>query len=160
MSHGTAPKRRSVTLLATALVALVVGAAGATSVLLLSGWRKPAEQRYNVSFFLKQSVTAAQTSAIRTELEKVPAVKDLRYESKEEALAKFKEMYKDKPEMIEAIEKSGSDNGLPVSFRLDMKASDFDCRTMEAIRALPGVEQYSVVMGSIDENPVLQVRCH
>lgn len=152
------PSRRWIVLLAVALVALIVGAAASTSILLLSGWRKPAEQRYGVAFFLEKEITAAQAATIQTELAKLPA-KDLRHESSEEAFARFKETYKSRPALIEDIEKNGSKDSLPASFRLTMSASDFDCGAMAAISKLPGVKQHSVVVEPIAQIPSFAVHC-
>ncbi|MDI6103508.1 permease-like cell division protein FtsX [Actinoplanes sp. NEAU-A12] len=157
--HPSAPPRRWIIHLAVALVALIAGAGAATSGLLLAGWTKPAEQRYGVAFFLEEEITATQKTAIQAELEKASATGGLRYESGEEAFARYKEMHKNEPGLIEKIEESGASNSLPASFRLTVEASDFDCRTMEAVGALPGVKQYSVLIEPINQIPGFAVRC-
>src|SRR5437773_10176304 len=55
-----------------------------------------------VSIFLKQDVTAEQRDTIRKELESDPGVKQLEYESKEQAFKRFQEQFKAAPELIAA----------------------------------------------------------
>lgn len=155
-----APRRRWIAFVSVALAALIAGAGAATSVLLLAGWSKPAEQRYGAAFFLDEEITEAQRNALQAELEKIPGARDLRYESSEQAYARFKETYQNDPELIERVEKSGTQDSLPASYRLTVSASDFRCETMRTAAALPGVKQYSALVEPINQIPSFAVRCN
>ena len=83
-----------------AVAALIIGASGGVSALLLAGWRKPVDREFTVSVFLDADIDAAQKAAVRAELEKLPSRDGVSFESREQAFANFKEIWKDQPERI------------------------------------------------------------
>jgi cell division transport system permease protein len=70
--------------------------------------------KIEVSIFLKTEVTQEQRDALGAELRSDPLVREVIYESKEQAYEKFRAMYADTPSLIEAV-KPGQ---LPESFRV------------------------------------------
>ena len=73
--------------------------------------------KIEVSIFLKPDVNAEQRDGLRAALDADPLVREVFYESKDQAYEKFRTMYADTPALIEAV-KPGQ---LPESFRVKLK---------------------------------------
>jgi len=73
--------------------------------------------RVEVSIFLKKDITQQQRDGLRAELERDPLVQSLKYESKDEAYRRFREQFKDSPDLINNVRT----NALPESFRVKLK---------------------------------------
>lgn len=73
--------------------------------------------RVEVSIFLTDAVTQAQRDQLRQELQQDPLVKSVTYESKTEAYKRFREQFKDSPDLIN----NTSATALPESFRVKLK---------------------------------------
>jgi len=77
----------------------------------------PAQDRAStVSIFLAQEVTASQRSDLRAALQADPLVRDLRFEGREEAFARFKQLWADSPDFVASV----SADSLPESFRMTL----------------------------------------
>ena len=75
----------------------------------------PAQDRASdVSIFLARDITASQRSDLRAALQADPLVRDLRFESREEAFARFKQRWADSPDFVAAV----SADSVPESFRM------------------------------------------
>ncbi|WP_127499558.1 permease-like cell division protein FtsX [Actinoplanes solisilvae] len=70
-----------------------------------------------VSIFLRPDVSAAQRQAIDSAISANPLVKERTYETREEALKRFQELWKDSPEFVASV----GPNSLPESFRVKLK---------------------------------------
>ena len=68
----------------------------------------------DISIFLTEDVTDAQRTALYDALRADPAVRDLRYESHEQAYEKFAALWRDSPDFVAAV----SPEQIPESFRL------------------------------------------
>ncbi|GIG57195.1 cell division protein FtsX [Longispora fulva] len=92
--------------------------------------------KVEVSIFLEKA-TAEQRDALQEELRTDPLVKSAYHESQEEAYKKFKEQFKDAPELVNATQM----DALPESFRVKLQ----DPTKVDEIRAKyngkPGVGQ-------------------
>ncbi len=76
-----------------------------------------------VSIFLVDNVTEAQVTALGEKLSANPLVKESKHETKEEALARFKVLYQDSPDFVNAV----NADSLPESFRVKLKnPEDYD----------------------------------
>ncbi len=75
------------------------------------------ERQVEIEVFLKDEAPFQEVQALQEKIISWKEVKNVKYVSKEEALRKFKEKYKDNPEMIEAI----PGNPLPASFQISLK---------------------------------------
>jgi cell division transport system permease protein len=88
--------------------------------LLIAGMIQEMKQIYydkvQVSIFLADSVTDPQRQAIETQLKASPEVKSFIYESKAEAYARFKEQFKQQPELVQ----NTPQDALPESFRVEL----------------------------------------
>jgi cell division transport system permease protein len=72
--------------------------------------------RLEVSIFLKQDVTTDQRDAIRKRLASDSLVANVVYENKDEAYARFREQFKDSPELVRNVRPKA----LPESFRVKL----------------------------------------
>ncbi|WP_410821400.1 permease-like cell division protein FtsX [Micromonospora sp. 050-3] len=86
--------------------------------------------------FLALKVTDQQRSAVNRALDADPAVGTVSYESREEALRKFKKVYVDAAELDEHIVASQ----LPESFRVRLAARSQYVELAARVERLPGVE--------------------
>jgi cell division transport system permease protein len=73
--------------------------------------------KVEVSIYLKNEVTQAQRDQLREELESMPEVDRVEFESREQAYERFKEQFKDTEDVIA----STSPEVLPESFRVKLK---------------------------------------
>ncbi|MCO8272958.1 permease-like cell division protein FtsX [Actinoplanes sp. TRM 88003] len=70
-----------------------------------------------VSIFLRADVTDAQRSAIDSAINANPLVAQKTYETREQALERFQQLWKDSPEFVKSV----GPNSLPESFRVKLK---------------------------------------
>ena len=73
--------------------------------------------KVEVSIFLKDDVTQAQRDQLRSELDAMPDVERVYFESKAEAYERFKEQFKDTPDIVA----NTTPDVLPESFRVKLK---------------------------------------
>jgi cell division transport system permease protein len=92
--------------------------------------------KVEVSIFLKGDVTQAQRDQLRGELETMPDVERVYFESKADAYERFKEQFKDTPDIVA----NTTADVLPESFRVKLK----DPKKFEVVASAfadrPGVE--------------------
>jgi len=93
--------------------------------------------RVEVSIFLTDTVTQAQRDNLRTTLQQDPLVKKVTYESKAEAFSRFREQFKDSPDLIN----NTSPTALPESFRVKLKDPSKYELAAEKYQAADGVDQ-------------------
>jgi cell division transport system permease protein len=92
--------------------------------------------KVEVSIYLKNDVTQAQRDQLRGELEAMPDVERVLFESKDEAFKRFKEQFKDSPEIVA----NTTPDVLPESFRVKLKdPKKFDV-VSSAFADRPGVD--------------------
>ena len=92
--------------------------------------------RVEVSIFLKDNVTQSQREALRGELDAMPEVEQVFYESKDDAYVRFKDQFKDSPAIVENVTAAA----LPESFRVKLQdAEDFEV-VSSAFRQRAGVD--------------------
>lgn len=76
--------------------------------------------RVEVSVFLQEGISPQQRSAIEQELRGIDVVQEVYYESKEQAYQRFKEQFKDSPDLVATVDPSA----LPESFRVKLRDPD------------------------------------
>ena len=79
-------------------------------------WPAAGNDVSDVSIFLTDTVTQSQRAALDTALRAEPAVRDLRFESREEAYANFVKLWKSSPDFVKSV----GPESLPESFRLTL----------------------------------------
>jgi hypothetical protein len=143
------PRRRRMRLVAicaTVLVVLGVVSVGAYELvehlrapqplLILGGDEEPADPVV-LTVFLDMDITTDQTSALWNELSAMPEIATLTYVSKEEALARLREFFADRPDVLENL----MGNPLPASLEVRL-VDDLEAPTLaERLSVLPGVDE-------------------
>jgi cell division transport system permease protein len=97
---------------------------------------KSVTDKIDISVFLKDGITTEKRESLQKNLEADPNVESVRYISKEEALASWKEENKNNPTLIKGLEFAG--NPLPASLRVKAK----DPKKLESIIALSTQPQF------------------
>jgi cell division transport system permease protein len=97
---------------------------------------KGVTDKIDISIYLKDSVTPAQRDAFQTSLKSQENVESIRYLSKDDALALYKEENKNNPTLIKGLEFAG--NPLPASFRIKAK----DPKKLDGILAVTQRNEY------------------
>jgi len=96
-----------------------------TSVLLgsvfLHSFINELQNKVDVSVYFKRSVTEADVVQVQSDLERLPEVKEVVYISRDEALARFKELHREEDLILQSIEVVG-DN--PFSASIEIRARD------------------------------------
>ena len=108
-------------LLATSMVIIVAISLTLLGVALLAGRQVDLyggfwADKIEVSVFLAPDVTDPQKADIQRTLEGIPVVQDVFYESKEQAYNRFKEQFKDSPDMVRNV----SPSAMPESYRIKL----------------------------------------
>lgn len=75
--------------------------------------------RVQVSVFLTTDITEQQRVDLKTRLEQDPAVEKVFYEDQETAYNRFKQQFKDLPDLVKSVEPTS----LPASFRVTDRKS-------------------------------------
>ena len=91
---------------------------------------------FEVAIFLVETATPEQRQGVEQALAANPLVLETRYESKEQALEKFKEMWKDSPAFIGSVKATD----LPESFRVKLKDPTSYDAFFTSINGLPSVD--------------------
>jgi cell division transport system permease protein len=92
--------------------------------------------KIQVSVFLTKDVTQPERDAIRAELEQLPEVKRVYYESKDQAYQRFRQQFKDVPALIN----STPADALPESYRVQLKDPQKYLVVSSAVQHMPGVD--------------------
>jgi len=98
-----------------------------------------------VSIFLTTEVTAEQRTDLEGRLNSDPLVRDVVYETKDEAYTRFKEMYRDAPDLVNAIKP----DQLPESFRLKLVDPEQYQAIADKYKESAGIEEI------VDQNQLL-----
>jgi cell division transport system permease protein len=91
--------------------------------------------KVEVSIFLKDDVTQAQRDQLRAELDAMPDVERVYFESKEDAYKRFKEQFKDTPDIVA----NTTPDVLPESFRVKLRDPEKFDVVSSAFADRPGV---------------------
>lgn len=70
----------------------------------------------DVAIFLRQDITGRQRQALQDALRADPLVRSLLFETRQQAYVRFKELWRDSPDFVAAVDESQ----LPESFRLEL----------------------------------------
>lgn len=140
--------------LVVAAVSMLLGVAVGGGTLYLTGWRYQPDRAFSVIVFLKEGTTAEQKAAIQATLEKMPSRNGVHLETKAEAYAHYKELFKG-----ETLSEYITPDTLPESFRLSIVAKEFDCKPVFELRKLPGIGQIIVGTAVTKKHPGGSVVC-
>ena len=94
-------------------------------------------QNVEVTIFLKTTnITTDQKTTLQSDLESDPLVQTVKYESKDEAFARFKEIYAALPELVQ----NTSSAALPESYRVKLKNPDSFDQFRDKYATMDGVD--------------------
>lgn len=92
--------------------------------------------KIEVSIFMREDVTDAQRSSLEAALQTNTLVQSADFESREQAFAKFQQLWKDSPDLVKAV-KPGQ---LPESFRVKLKNPEQYAAFQDQIKGSPGIQ--------------------
>lgn len=107
---------------------------------------KNIEQDISFSVYLKDNLTDAQRDPLRQRIEQDPNVVTVSYISKEQALANFRDRFKDNPEVLKSV--TVTDNVLPASFEVKLK----DLTKEDSVLAITQAPEFKDAIDSVDDN--------
>jgi cell division transport system permease protein len=90
-----------------------------------------------VSIFLREDVTDAQSAAISQAIDRSTLVKSKTFESREQAFEKFKVLWRDSPEFIKSV----GPESLPASYRVKLKDPEQYKSFASQVEGLPGIQE-------------------
>jgi cell division transport system permease protein len=90
-----------------------------------------------VSIFLREDVTDAQSTAIGQAIDRSPLVKSKTFESREQAFEKFKVLWRDSPDFIKSV----GPESLPASYRVKLKDPEQYKTFASQVEGLPGIQE-------------------
>jgi cell division protein FtsX len=146
----SAVRLRPSVLVAVAVVAALVGAGVATALTIGATRDDPLpERRYQVRATLDTDATPEQTAAIHSAMSSRFPTGTLRVESREEALERFRETFKDQPDLLEKV----GPESLPESLLLATAGKGFDCAALAPVEEMDGVSMVRVWQLAGDGRP-------
>ena len=89
-----------------------------------------------VSIFLREDVTDAQSAAISQAIDRSPLVKSKTFESREQAFEKFKVLWRDSPDFIKSV----GPESLPASYRVKLKDPEQYKAFADGIKTQQGIQ--------------------
>ena len=89
-----------------------------------------------VSIFLREDVTDAQSTAISQAIDQSPLVASKSFESREQAFEKFKVLWRDSPDFIKSV----GPESLPASYRVKLKNPEQYKTFAAEVQGLPGIQ--------------------
>ncbi|OKI62266.1 permease-like cell division protein FtsX [Micromonospora sp. CB01531] len=95
----------------------------------------------DVSIFLTADLTDQQRSAVESMLHADPAVHTMAYESREQALIRYRKIFEDAPQLVAAVKASQ----LPESFGIKLTGRSQYANLAARVERMPGVDE---VIGS------------
>ena len=144
-------KRNRTLSLAAMLTVLITFFIFGTFVLLGLNFNKAIEDvasKLEVKVYLDEDIKLIDQREIEIKLNEQEGVKEVVYESREEAFINLKEMLKDNQGLLEGYDLK--DNPLPSSFIVKLKDPEASQQIAEAVRGMTGVEDISNQQDMID----------
>ena len=134
---------------ATATIVLMLALLAGLVVLLtgLDATLKFVEQEVQVVAYIEDSATTAQVDALRSALAEMPAVSDVAYVSKDQALADFLARHPDEADVVGSLPA----NPLPASLQIDLRdPADYPV-VAGYLRDQPGVDRVLNIRSTVDQ---------
>jgi len=110
----------TIAMIITMMVSLTLLGASVLLLLQVNIMKDVYYERIEASVFLVNDIKEADKSAIKSQLDNDPLVREARFESRDEAYARFSEIYQDAPDFVAATKKEA----LPESFRVKLNDPD------------------------------------
>jgi cell division protein FtsX len=100
------------------------------------GCSQPVEVEDEITVFLRYDITDRQRADLDESLRSDPRVRQVRFETRDAAYEKFKEIYRDAPDLVAAVKPEQ----FPESFRLTLAQPEESLSMEEEFQRRPGVE--------------------
>ena len=139
--------RGRVLVVVVAMASVLMGAAAATGVFLVTGRPEQPMYRYAVSVYFKADATAGQKAAVEAALRAFKATGEVKFVDREQAWKTFQKTFKTEPKIL----KYGNKEDLPESFNLETKGHFFDCAGYAKVRHMPGVDSIQVIQKRLND---------
>ena len=104
--------------------------------------------KLEIKVYLENDIKLIDQREIELKLNELEGVKEVIYESKEEAFVNLKDMLKDNQGLLEGYDLQ--DNPLPSSFIVKLKEPEYASQVTEAVKDMTGVENISNQQDMID----------
>lgn len=99
---------------------------------------KNVENGIEIKAFLKTDLTTMKEKSIKKEIKEISGVREINYESKEQALEKFKKQLGEKKDLANGLE---LDNPLPASFIIKVNKPSDVSNVSKTIKSIEGIDQ-------------------
>lgn len=129
----------SIASVATVLATLFVFGVFLLTALNINLGVKDVESKVQISVFLKDDITITDQREIELKLRGSEGVDDVTYESKQEALEKFRVQLKDNAELLEGYD--AKNNPLPSSFIVKLQKPQYAQNIVNSVKDMNGVEK-------------------
>lgn len=93
-----------------------------------------------VAVYLTDSANADTVRLLTNKLDALPAVANVTYESKDQACARFQELFANQKVIVESIDCAKGNNPLPASLRVNLVDTEQFAQVRAAVEGQPGVE--------------------
>ncbi|MFL5798763.1 MAG: permease-like cell division protein FtsX [Actinomycetota bacterium] len=94
-------------------------------------------EKVEIAVYLTDDISPSDRTRLQSQLQNMPEVAKLRYESKPDAYTRFKELFKNEPDLVKNV----APDALPASFRVKLKNPESQIGTIQALlQGAPGVE--------------------
>jgi cell division transport system permease protein len=127
----------TIAMMITMAVSLTMLGASALMFLQVNKMKTYYYEKIEVSIFLDPKITEAQKSEIDNALRNDPLVADFLFESRVQAHQKFKEIYADAPDLVNAVK----EEQLPESFRVKLKNPEQYQAIFDAYKDKEGIDE-------------------
>ncbi|WP_416175590.1 permease-like cell division protein FtsX [Clostridium sp.] len=107
------------------------------------------ESKVEVKVYLKDDITSKQKDAIKNKIESIDGIVNLDYETKQEAVDKFKTQLGEQNEsLVEGLKK---DNPLPNSYIVKVKTPEIVSQVVNSIKGMDGIDTIQDARGVVDK---------
>lgn len=127
----------TVAMIITMAVSLTMLGAATLTYLQVNDMKDFYYSKVQVTIFLKKDVTDAQRVNLDSELDSDPLVKSHFFESRDDAYKRFKEMFRDAPDLVNATKPEA----LPESFRVSLKDPQQFAEIKNKYQGAEGIDQ-------------------
>lgn len=127
----------TIAMIITMAVSLTMLGASGLMYLQVNSMKESYYSDIEVSIFLANEVSEQQRTDLNTALEADPLVRDVVYESREQAYERFKEMYRDAPDLVNAVKPEQ----LPESFRVRLVNPEQYQQIFEKYKDTEGIDE-------------------
>lgn len=150
-SFKSLKRNKTISIAAAATVAATLFILGLSLVVMLNVKQGVLEvqSKVEVKVILKDSITTKQKKAIEDKINSVAGIVSLHYETKKEAVTKFKDQLGEQNKsLVDGLEK---DNPLPNSYIVKVKTPEIVSEVVKSIDNMPGIEVIKDGRGVVDK---------